>query len=54
MRERYNCLKYKNSPYYKGAILWDGLPNDAKNCQTLLEFKKQLNTLYRIYDDTMT
>ena len=25
VRERYNCLKYKNSPYYKGALLWDSL-----------------------------
>ena len=53
VRERYNCVKYKNSPYYKGSILWDGLPNDVKNSQTLLEFKKHLKRLYRIYDDTM-
>ena len=53
VRERYNCIKYKNSPYYKGAILWDGLPNLVKNSQTLLDFKKNLNVVYRKYDDTM-
>ena len=34
VRERYNNVKYKNSPYYKGAILWEGLPVSARNSQT--------------------
>ena len=24
--ERYHNVKYKNSPYYKGSLLWDTLP----------------------------
>ena len=24
--ERYDVIKYKNSPYYKGSELWDALP----------------------------
>ena len=24
VREQYNCIKYRNSPYYKGSLLWDG------------------------------
>ena len=53
VRERYNCIKYKNSPYYKGALLWDALPNIVKNSVNLLEFKKHLNGLYRVYDDSI-
>ena len=26
VRERYNCVKYKNNPYYKRSLLWDTLP----------------------------
>ena len=50
VRERYNCTKYKNSPYYKGAILWDGLPVHVRNCTSLLEFKKYLKVIYRKYN----
>ena len=53
-RERYNCIKYKNSPYYKGSLLWDGLPVEARNSMTLLEFKGHLKNIYRDYDDTLT
>ena len=27
--ERYNVVKYKNSPYYKGSELWNSLPGDV-------------------------
>ena len=47
--ERYHCIKYKNSPYYKGALLWDGLPLEAKNCTDIIEFKKCMSKLYREY-----
>ena len=45
VRERYNCIKYKNSPYYKGAILWDDLLVIVRNSTNLLEFKKSLKTV---------
>ena len=51
IRERYNCNKYKNSPYYKGALLWDKLPVVVKNSTHLLEFKKHLKTVYRNFDN---
>ena len=54
VRERYNCVKYKNSPYYKGSLLWDALPPIVCNCQTLVEFKKHLRTIYKEYTDVMT
>ena len=50
VRERYNCTKYKNSPYYKGALLWDVLPETVRNSNTLLEFKNRLRPLYRYYN----
>ena len=31
VRERYNCVKYKNNLYHKGALLWASLPIVAKN-----------------------
>ena len=54
VRERYNCIKYKNSPYYKGALLWDSLPVIARNSVNLLEFKKQLKVVYRAYDNRLS
>ena len=53
-RERYNCMKYKNCPYYKGAVLWDGLPAPARNSVSLLEFKKHLKMIYRVFDNRIT
>ena len=38
-KERYNSVKYKDNPYYKGAELWDHLLLDTINSVTLFEFK---------------
>ena len=54
VRERYNCVKYKNSPYYKGALLWDELSIVARNSMSLLEFKRHLKTTYRNVDNRIT
>ena len=40
--ERYNKVKYKNSPYCKGSEMWNNLPNDTINCENIFEFKKCL------------
>ena len=37
--ERYDCIKYKNSPYYKRSMLWDSLPLYAKGINTIDAFK---------------
>ena len=37
-RERCQNVKYKNSPFYKGALLWDTLPRHMKQYMSLLEF----------------
>ena len=49
--ERYNNVKYKNSPYYKGSDLWDTLPLTTVECETLFEFKQHLKKRYVIYLD---
>ena len=54
VRERYNCTKYRSSPYYKGSLLWDALPPDAKRCTTLIEFKKCLKNVYNTYNVLMS
>ena len=53
-RERCNCMKYKNSPYYKGAVLWDTTPASVRNSLSLLDFKKQLKTIYRHFNNQIT
>ena len=53
-RERYHCIKYKNSPYYKGALLWDSLPIETCNSICLLDFKRRLNTTYKTFDNRIT
>ena len=50
-RERYNCLKYKKSPYYKGSLLWDNLPVTVRNSVNLLEFKKRLKNVFNTFDN---
>ena len=53
-RERYQCIKYKNSPYYKGALLWDSLPIETRNSICLSDFKRLLNTTYKTFDNRIT
>ena len=52
--ERYNNLKYKNSPFYKGANLWSLLPIDIARSQSIYEFKKSLKNRYTTYVDTLS
>ena len=40
--ERYNNVKYKNSPYYKGSTIWDTLPRAIVDCDNVFEFKKSV------------
>ena len=53
-RERYHNNKYKNSPFYKGALLWDTLPMNIRQCERLPLFKKALRGIYHEYDDNLT
>ena len=52
-RERYHNNKYKNSPFYKGALLWDTLPMNIRQCERLPVFKKALRSVYREYNDKL-
>ena len=49
--ERYNNLKYKNSPYYKGSELWNTLPIATINCDNIFEFKSSLRKIYRKFEN---
>ena len=46
--ERYNCLKYENSSYYKGALLWDKLSTPVVAVSSLLEFISKIASLLYI------
>ena len=35
-----------NSPFYKAAKLWDTLPKNVKDSDTLIELKKLLKVIY--------
>ena len=45
--ERYENMKYKNSPYYVGSELWSDLPLDVVHSPTLQQFKLALKKLYK-------
>ena len=49
--ERYHNTKYRNSPFYKGALLWDNLSVNAKQCLSMLQFKKSLMQVFQQYFD---
>ena len=51
--ERYSNYKYKNSPFYKGVELWKLLPNDLVNVDTIYQFKRELKSRYKKYDNTL-
>ena len=44
-------MKYKNSPYYTGSLLWDNLPVDTKRCMNIIDLKKSINQIYSKYND---
>ena len=46
--EKYQNSKYRNdSPYFKGANLWDNLPVDVTRAPTLGEFKAKIRRISR-------
>ena len=46
-------VKNKKSHYYKGSLLWNGLPVAARNSESLCEFKKHLKLIYTEYNDVV-
>ena len=49
--ERYNIIKYKNSPFYKGSELWKLLPVDIATSDSLFQFKQAFKKRYNTYVD---
>ena len=49
--ERYNVVKYKNSPFYKGSELWDNLPRHVIDSACFLKFKRNIMLQNRQYQD---
>ena len=47
--ERYNVVKYKNSPFYKGVELWDSLPLPIIDCGNIFDFKAALKKVMGPY-----
>ena len=51
--DNYQSRKYKNSPYFKGTVLWDLLPNDVINLPTLLEFKSTIKLRFMPFNEIL-
>ena len=45
--------KYKSSPYFKGTILWDRLPDDVMALPTLLKYKKDIRPCFSVFNEDM-
>ena len=50
--EKYENTKYRDSPYYKAAKLWDTLPQNIVDTGTLIEFKRLLKPYFSPFRDT--
>ena len=51
--ERYNNFKYKNSPFYKGSEVWNLLPRENVESESIFQFKQYLlKRTYTVYCDT--
>ena len=50
VRERYHNVKYKNSPYYKGSLLWETLPVVTRCYLNIIDYTNSLTRIYTIYD----
>ena len=50
-RERFHNIKYKNSSYYKGSLLWDTLPVMTRNCLNVKDYLNSLKRIYSKYND---
>ena len=51
--DNYQSRKYKNSPYFKGTVLWDLLPNDVINLPTILEFKRAIKLRFMPFNEIL-
>ena len=51
--DNYQSGKYKNSPYFKGTILWDHLPDDVIALPSLLEYKKDIKLRFSVFNEDM-
>ena len=45
--------KYKNSPYFKGSVLWDTLPADVISIPTLGEFKARIRRIFSPFNELL-
>ena len=49
---KYENAKYRDSPYYKAAKLWDTLPHNIIDTGSLVELKKLLKSFFSPFKDT--
>ena len=45
--------KYEKSPFYVGTKLWDELPINIQGANSVHEFKKEIDKLYRTYKNLL-
>ena len=45
--------EYEKSPFYIGTKLWDGLSSEVQCANSVFGFKKEVDKLYRTYEDLL-
>ena len=53
MVDNYQISKYKGSPYFKGTIPWERLPDDVIALPTLLEFKYRIKAIFSPFNEVL-
>ena len=51
--DNHQSTKYKNSPYFKGTVLWDRLPDTTIGLGSLLEFKREIRKCFCPFNESL-
>ena len=51
--DNHQSTKYKNSPYFKGTVLWDRLPDTTIALGSLLEFKREIRKCFCPFNESL-
>ena len=47
-------MKYKNSPYYRGPLIWDTLPVAIRCYLNITDYKNSLKMIFCKYNSILT
>ena len=44
----FQCMNYKNNPFFKNLLLWGKMPMTAQQCDGLASFKRRVSSSYQL------